>query len=101
MEKFVAIEYWDYMDMHPNTEVRTFIGDDEKSLKENVDDFVAHMKSHWCSGTTRLIGIMTAEEAKKYIDEQIAKEHQNWQDDSQEFIDRITNLYKKCYETEN
>ena len=40
---------------------------------------------------------MTAEQAKVYVNEQIAKERKNWQCDSQEFIDHITNLYNECY----
>ena len=97
MERFVEIEYWDYMDAKPRTEVRTFEGDDEICLKDHVNHFIRHMKDNWCSGTTRLIGIMTAEQAKAFVDKQIAKEHQNWQSDSQEFIDNITNLYNRCY----
>lgn len=97
MKKFVEIEYWDYMDLKPNTEVRVFEGSDEEDLEKNVNDFVAHMKSCWCSGTTKLIGILSQPEAFKWIEEQIRKEHNNWQDDSQEFIDKICGLYKECY----
>ena len=97
MKRFVKIEYWDYMDLKPNTEVRVFEGADEEILKKNVNDFVDHMKSHWCSGTTKLIGILGQPEAFKWIEEQIRKEHDNWQDDSQEFIDKICGLFKECY----
>lgn len=97
MKKFVEIEYWNYMDLKPNTEVRVFEGSDEKDLEKNVNDFVAHMKSHWCSGTTKLIGILEQPEASKWIEEQVRKEHANWQDDSQEFIDKICGLYRECY----
>ena len=97
MKKFVEIEYWDCMDLKPNTEVRVFEGSDEENLKKNVNDFVAHMKERWCSGTTKLIGIMEQPEAFKWIEKQIRKEHDDWQDDSQEFIDKICGLYKECY----
>ena len=97
MKRFVEIEYHDYMDLQPNTEVRVFEGTDEESLEKNVNDFVAHMKGHWCSGTTRLIGIMGQPEALIWIEQQIAKEHANWQNDSQEFIDKICGLFKECY----
>lgn len=97
MKRFVEIEYHDYMDLRPNTEVRVFEGSDEEDLEKNVNDFVVHMKSHWCSGTTRLVGIMGQPEASIWIEQQIAKEKANWQDDSQEFIDKITELYDECY----
>jgi len=98
MKRFVEIEYQDYMDMYPRTEVRIFEGENEESLEKNVNDFVAHMKSHWCSGTTRLIGIMDTSEALKHIEQQIAKERANWQEDSEEFIDKICGLFTECYE---
>lgn len=79
MKRFVEIEYHDYMDMYHNTEVRVFEGTDEESLEKNVNDFVAHMKSHWCSDTTRLMGIMEEYDAIMWVGQQIAKEHANWQ----------------------
>ena len=98
MKRFVEIEYWDYMDMKPNTEVRVFEGSDEENLEKNVNDFVAHMKSTWCSGTTRLIGILGIHDAADWIDRQIVKEKTNWQDDSEEFIEKIKGLFEECYE---
>lgn len=97
MQRFVKIEYHDYMDLHPNVEVRVFKGENQEDLEKNVNEYVAHMKSHWCSGTTRLIGIMDESEALKHIEEQIAKEHSNWQDDSEEFINNICTCFKECY----
>lgn len=101
MKKFVEIEYWDYMDAEPRTEVRVFEGSDASNLESNVNEFVKHMQKMWCSDTTKLIGIMDADKASKWVDKMIATEGLNWQEDSQEYIDKITNLYKKCYETEN
>lgn len=98
MKRFVEIEYHDYMDMYPRTEVRVFEGTDEESLEKNVNDYVAHMKSHWCSGTTRLVGVLNKEDASTWVKQQIAKEQCNWQEDSIEFIAKISNLYKECYE---
>lgn len=97
MKRFVEIEYWDYMDLEPNTDVKVFEGSDEKDLRKNVDDFVSHMKSHWCSGTTTLIGIMDSAKATAFIQQQVYKEYNNWQESSEEFLDRITGLYKECY----
>ena len=97
MKRFVEIEYHDYMDLKPNTEVRVFEGTDKESLEKNVNDFVTHMKSHWCSGTTRLIGIMDANKAFDFVEKQIAKEHKNPQEDSEKFITNLYNMYKECY----
>ena len=97
MKRFVEIEYHDYMDLKPDTEVRVFEGTDEESLEKSVNDFVSHMKSHWCSGTIRLMGIMEEYDAIMWVGQQIAKESTNWQNDSQEFIDKICNLFEECY----
>lgn len=97
MKRFVKIEYHDFMDLKPTIEVRVFEGIDGDALKKNVNDHVAHMKSHWCSGTTRLIGILEQPEALKWIEEQIHKEYDNWKDDSKEFIDKICRFFKECY----
>lgn len=97
MKRFVKIEYHDYMDLHPNVEVRVFEGENQEELAKNVNKFVEHMKSHWCSGTTRLIGIMNESEALKHIEEQIAKEYSDWKDDSEEFISNICTFFKECY----
>lgn len=98
MKRFVQIEFHDYMDLHPTVDTRVFSGEDEESLNKAVNEFVEHMKSHWCSGTTRLIGILTKEDARAFINEQIAHEKANWQEDSQEFIDRIEKAYRESYE---
>lgn len=100
MKRFVEIEYHDYMDLRPNTEVRVFEGSDEENLEKNVNDFVTHMKDRWCSGTTRLMGIMEESDALAWIDQQVAKEQANWQEDSEEFIEKICGLFKECYGTD-
>lgn len=97
MKRFVEIEYHDYMDMYPNTEIRVFEGSDEEDLEKNVNDFVAHMESHWCSGTTRLMSIMEESDALAWVDQQVAKEQSNWQEDSEEFVEKICGLFKECY----
>lgn len=100
MKRLVEIEYHDYMDLKPNVDVRVFYGADEEALEKNVNEFVAHMKSHWNSGTTRLVGIMEELDAAMFVGEQIVKERANWQADSQEFIDRLCDTFKECYGTD-
>ena len=100
MKRFVKIEYHDNMDLHPTIEVRVFEGDNKDNLEKNVNAFVSHMKNNWCSGTTRLIGILEWSEALTWIELQIAKEHANWQEDSEEFINKICNLFKECYDAD-
>lgn len=39
-------ESHDYMDLHPEQHFRTI------ESKELMDEFIKHMREHWCSGTT-------------------------------------------------
>lgn len=98
MKRFVQIESWYYMDLHPSVDTQVFSGENEEEISSNAHKFVEDIKSTWCSGTTKFLGILNKDEAKKFIDEQIAKEKSNWQEDSQEFIDKITKTYQECYE---
>ena len=97
MERFVEFEIHEYMDMYPRTEVRTWKGDDEASIGQDAKSWATAMNQNYSGGTTRFVSVMTAEDAKNYLNEQIIKEKADWQEDSQEFIDKITNLYNKCY----
>lgn len=97
MKRFVEIEYWYYIDANPRTDVMFFSGDTEEELENEVNGFVSRMKKNWCEGTTRLIGIMDANKAFDFVEKQIAKEHKNPQEDSEEFITNLCNMYKECY----
>lgn len=107
MKRFVKIEYWDYMEGYPHTvdyvcnypriEVEIFEGANKEDIKKNVNASIAHRSHIFCSEDSRLINIMEQPEALIWIEQQIAKEHSNWQDDSQEFIDKICGLFKECY----
>ena len=98
MERFVKFELHEYMDMYPTEEVRTWGGNDETQIKVEAESWARVMNQRYSGGTTRFVCIMSAEQAKDYVDRQIDKEKKNWQSDSQEFINHITNLYNKCYE---
>ena len=97
MEKFVKFQTHDYMDMYPSDYVRTFIADDLGGIKLEAIKYAQHMNRNYSGGTTKFICVMDAQEAKSFIDGEITKEKENWAPDSQEWIDRITNLYNKCY----
>lgn len=97
MERFVKFRTHDYMDMYPTYQVIAFSGDTEGDVVNAAKAYEEHMKMTYCSGDTTMIKVMSAEEAKEYIDKQISKEKSNPQPDSDEYIERITSLYNKCY----
>ena len=99
MEKFVKFERHEYMDMYPEAHVRTFIADDMEGIVNEAKKWADYMNSNYSGGTCRFEKVMTTEEAKAHVDSLVDYEKKHWQDDSQEFIDKITNLYNKCYET--
>ena len=86
MEKFVKFQTHDYMDMYPCDYVRTFIADDLGSIKLEAIKYAQHMNQNYSGGTTKFIRVMDAQEAKSFIDGEIAKEKENWVSDSQELL---------------
>lgn len=100
MEKFCEFLVHEYMDMHPRTHVRTFVADTIDGIREKAIKYAQYMNKNYSGGTTTFKKVMNAKEAKAHVDSVISYEKANWQDGSQEFIDNINNLYKKCYEEE-
>lgn len=97
MELFVKYEKHDYMDMYPVVEVRTFIGKNPTDIKCKAKEWASYMNQNYSGGTTRIIKILNYEEAYNWCTELEEKEHNNPQEDSEEFITRIWNLFNKCY----
>lgn len=97
MEKFCRFELHEYMDMYPQEKVVTFKGETEEEIASNAQKWASEMTKNYSGGPTRFIKVMSAEEAKVHIDKQIAYENNHWQDDSQEWIDKLNTLYNKCY----
>lgn len=97
MERFVMFKTHDYMDLYPTYQVIAFSGDTEGEVVSAAQAYEEHMKMTYCSGDTTMIKVMSEEEALDYINKQIEKEKNNPQPDSEEYIERITQLYNKCY----
>ena len=97
MEKFVEISHHEYMDMYPSIEVITFIGDSIEDIENKAKDWCSKMNTIY-SSINRVNKVYTKEMAKAYVDKLIAIEKTHPQEDSEEFINKITNLYNKCYE---
>lgn len=84
------------MDMYPRDHVRTFIADDEESIRKEAIRYAQHMNREYSGGTTKFIKVMSKDEAKKHIDKLIAEEMREAHPDH-EFIEQVTALYNKCY----
>jgi hypothetical protein len=97
MELFVKYEKHDYMDMYPVVEVRTFIGENPTDIECKAKEWVSYMNRNYSGGTTRFIKILNYEEAYNWCAELEEKEYNNPQEDSEEFITKIWNLFNKCY----
>lgn len=97
MELFVKYEEHDYMDMYPVVKVRTFIGKNPTDIKCKAKEWVSYMNQNYSGGTTRFIKILNYEEAYSWCAKLEDEERNNPQEDSEEFITRIWNLFSKCY----
>lgn len=96
MERFCKFYVHDYMDMYPRTSVRTFSGEDLESIKEEALQYQNHMRQMYSGGETTFVKVLSAAEAREYLDKEIAKiSHPDPED--KEWIGKVNNIYNKCY----
>ena len=97
MELFCKFEVHEYMDMYPRDHVRTFIAEDEEAIKKEAIRYAQHMNQNYSGGTTRFIKVMTKEEAEAHVKSICDYEDKHPQPDSEEFKQKMWNLFYKCY----
>lgn len=97
MKRFVEFRLHDYMDMCPRKNIRVMEANTLEDIERVSKEFANHMNNEYSGGTTKFIKVMNREEAQKHINNLIDIEVQNPQDDSQEFIDKINNMFNECY----
>lgn len=96
MERFVKFEIHEYMDLHPSINIITFIADSLDEIKNKAMEYAKWMNSNYSGGTTRFVEIMSANDARQYLDSEIAKI--KYPDDAdREWINSVNELYVKCY----
>lgn len=98
MKRFVKFEMWYFMDERPTTEVQVIEGTDEEDVRKNAEEWAKDLQKKWASGTFKFVSILSKEEASQCIEFVIDSEKHAPRDESQEIVDRITKLYKECYE---
>lgn len=96
MERFVKYETHDYMDEFPDECVRTFLGETEKEIETNAKAWCKHMNENYSGGTTKFIKVMSAKEARAYLDAEITKIKKPDSADK-EWVKDVNALYNKCY----
>ena len=96
MERFVKFEIHEYMDLHPSINIITFIADSLDEITHQAMEYAKQMNSNYSGGTTRFVEIMSANDARQYLDSEIAKiKHPD--DADREWINSVNELYVKCY----
>lgn len=82
------------MDEFPTTQVMTF------ESTEKAQEYVKHMQENYSGGTTKLLEEMDLNEALEYVHKCFKEETEHPQEDSKEFLERVTKAFKDCYGTE-
>ena len=99
MRKFVEFEIHDYMDMYPSSSFRAM----EESEAQGYADY---MNKNYSGGTTRLVRVLTKEEATQHVINEIrsvVKRPTVTRSDGSldsvdvEFITKILKELEKCY----
>ena len=98
MKRFVKFKLWYFMDERPTTEVQVIEGTDEEEIRKNAEEWAKDLQKKWASGTVKFVSILSKKEALQCIEFVTDSEKHAPRDESQEIIDRITKLYKECYE---
>ena len=101
MELFCQFEVHDYMDEYPRKHVRTFIANDEESIRKEAIKYAQHMNKYYSGGTTKFIKVMNKDEAEAHIKEICEYEDQHSQEDSETWKQEMWDLYNKCYNENN
>ena len=96
MEKFVEFELHEYMDMYPQKQVITMKGENLEQITENSREYAKQMTKHYSGGPTRFIKVMSAKEARMYLDTEIAKIKRPDSADK-DWIEEVNKLFNKCY----
>ena len=99
MRKFIEFEIHDYMDMYPRSSFRAM----EES---EAQGFADHMNKNYSGGTTRLIRVLTKEEATQHVINEIrgvikrptvTRSDGSLDSVDVEFITKILKELEKCY----
>lgn len=99
MRKFIEFEVHDYMDTHPRSSLRAM----EESEAQNFADY---MNKNYSGGTTKLVRVLTKEEATQHVLKEIKDvinkptiTHPDGSLDSVDvkFISTLIEELEKCY----
>lgn len=96
MKRFVEYETHDYMDEFPERLVTIFHGETEKEIENTAIVWCNYLNNEYSGGTTKFIKVMSAEEARAYIDAESVKiKHPTNVD--KEWVRKANILYNQCY----
>ena len=89
------------MDEYPWKYVRSFVADDEESIRKEAFKYAQYMNRAYSGGTTTFIKVMNKEEAEAHIKEICEYEDQHPKEDSEAWKQEMWDLYNKCYNENN
>jgi hypothetical protein len=89
------------MDEYPSKHVRSFVANNEESIRKEAIKYAQHMNRNYSGGTTTFVKVMNKEEAEAHIKEICAYEDQHPQEDSETWKQEMWDLYNKCYNENN
>lgn len=101
MEKFVEFSLHEYMDMYPTQHVRTMKGENLEDIEKNSKEYAKLMTKQYSGGPTSFVKVMNKEEARQWIDKNIAEIGNNPDDIDKDWIKTVEGIFHSCYDLNN
>ena len=97
MKKFVEFSLYEYMDEHPTQQVRIMEGENLEAIEKASKEFAADISKVYSGGPTSFVKVWTREEAKDWINKNIAEIGENPSSEDKEWINTVEEAFYSCY----
>ena len=97
MKRFVEFSLHEYMDEHPQKQVRIMEGENLEAIEVEAKAWAKQMTELYSGGPTSFIKVWTKEEAREWIDKNKAQIGENPSSEDKEWIDSVEDAFYTCY----
>lgn len=97
MKKFVEFSLHEYMNEYPTQQVRIMEGENLEAIKSASKKYAEDITKMYSGGPTSFVKVWTREEAKDWINKNIAEIGENPSSEYKEWINTVEEVFYSCY----
>lgn len=97
MKKFVEFSLHEYMDEYPTQQVRLMEGENLEAIENASKKYAEDITKMYSGGPTSFVKVWTREEAKNWINKNIAEIGENPSPEDKEWINTVEGAFYSCY----